>query len=249
VLDNLAAESAKLLYPAATDIGLKGYLNVGAGYTGAFGAIERTGKKGLHFMSAQASVGDGTRAAQLIGGQDANKYISVNTTHNFYISIWGKTTRNQKQLAVGTSIPNRSTIVNSESFGMYGFYRRFSGSAVSVYPQTAGQQLGLRDEGAIGMAPSTFQNIARAAGFTATAHTPATNFMVFRNGNAGMSGVDFGISESHIFYRYYIEDLTVSGRTYAQVDAIDYAEYTKQVKTVGGRYYGDTYSDPAVVTP
>lgn len=52
---------------------------------------------------------------------------------------------------------------------------------------------------------------------------------------------------SSIFYRAYIEDLTVSGRTYAEVDAIDYALYTKEVLTPGGRYYGDTYTDPATI--
>lgn len=50
-----------------------------------------------------------------------------------------------------------------------------------------------------------------------------------------------------LFYRAYIEDLTVSGRSYAAVDALDYAEYTKQVTTAGGRYYADTYTDPATI--
>ena len=52
---------------------------------------------------------------------------------------------------------------------------------------------------------------------------------------------------SRAVYRMYIEDLTVSGRTYAQVDAIDYAQFTKDVLTVGGRYYGDTYTDPTTL--
>jgi hypothetical protein len=41
--------------------------------------------------------------------------------------------------------------------------------------------------------------------------------------------------------------LTVSGRTYAEVDAIDHALYTREVLTPGGRYYGDTYTDPATL--
>jgi hypothetical protein len=52
-------------------------------------------------------------------------------------------------------------------------------------------------------------------------------------GKAGPHGV-------HVFWRGYVEDLTVSGRTYAEADAIDIAEFTKQVLTSGGRYYGDT---------
>lgn len=47
--------------------------------------------------------------------------------------------------------------------------------------------------------------------------------------------------------RAYVEDLTVSGRTYAEVDAIDHALYTKEVLTPGSRYYGDTFTDPATI--
>ncbi len=54
-------------------------------------------------------------------------------------------------------------------------------------------------------------------------------------------------ADSHIIYRVYLEDLTVSGRTHTDVDAIDYAYYTRQVLTAGGRYYGDTYTNPTSV--
>lgn len=73
----------------------------------------------------------------------------------------------------------------------------------------------------------------------------------------GLSSVDANIwvsgsankdhAVSHIFRRLYMEDLTVSGRTYAQVDAIESAEYTKQVLTVGGRYYNDTFTSPSTL--
>lgn len=52
---------------------------------------------------------------------------------------------------------------------------------------------------------------------------------------------------SLIFYRAYYEDLTVSGRTYAEVQALDQALYAKDVLTGGGRYYGDTWTVPETV--
>lgn len=52
---------------------------------------------------------------------------------------------------------------------------------------------------------------------------------------------------SHIIYRFYMEDLTVSGRSYEAVDALSWAEYQKHVLTPGGRYYGDTFTDPATI--
>jgi len=52
---------------------------------------------------------------------------------------------------------------------------------------------------------------------------------------------------SGVIYRAYMEDLQVSGRSYAAVDAIDFEQFTKHVLTAGGRYYGDTYTDPATI--
>ena len=67
-------------------------------------------------------------------------------------------------------------------------------------------------------------------------------------------GIDTSISSTYanklhswILYRTYVEDLSVSGRTYAEVDALDYALYEKHVLTADGRYYGDTYTDPATL--
>jgi len=53
-------------------------------------------------------------------------------------------------------------------------------------------------------------------------------------------------SASGIFYKLYIEDLTVSGRSYEQVDAIDFALYTSAF-SAGGKYYGDSFTDPATI--
>lgn len=51
---------------------------------------------------------------------------------------------------------------------------------------------------------------------------------------------------SHILYRCYLEDLTVSGRTYEQVKAIDDALFAAAFSS-GGKFYGDTYTDPATL--
>lgn len=54
---------------------------------------------------------------------------------------------------------------------------------------------------------------------------------------------------SHVVYRYYLEDLTISGRTYAQVDAIDQRLYAAKISTPGGAYFGDTPSAPGSFLP
>lgn len=46
-----------------------------------------------------------------------------------------------------------------------------------------------------------------------------------------------------IFHRFYMEDLTVSGRTAAEVDAIDTELYIRHVLKSGGRHYGERYTN------
>jgi len=51
-----------------------------------------------------------------------------------------------------------------------------------------------------------------------------------------------------VLYRLYIEDLTVSGRSYADVDALDLLGYQQQVLSPEGRYSADTIlTNPATV--
>lgn len=51
---------------------------------------------------------------------------------------------------------------------------------------------------------------------------------------------------SSALYFAYLEDLTVSGRTAAAVDAIAVARH-QALFTAGGRYAGDTFTDPATI--
>lgn len=60
------------------------------------------------------------------------------------------------------------------------------------------------------------------------------------------AGTSLTTSGSYILYRYYLEDLTASGRTYAQADAQDQAMYNEAFG-VGGRFYGDTYTSPSTL--
>lgn len=70
---------------------------------------------------------------------------------------------------------------------------------------------------------------------------------VFNPPGSATPGTNKDKTDSHIIYRFYLEDLTVSGRSYATVDALSWAEYQKHVLTVGGRYYSDTFTDPATL--
>lgn len=74
----------------------------------------------------------------------------------------------------------------------------------------------------------------------------ATPFYIGNWGTVNTYLTAVGGSASAILYRVYMEDLDVSGRTAAQVDALDRAEYIKAF-SAGGRYFGDTWSDPSTI--
>lgn len=70
----------------------------------------------------------------------------------------------------------------------------------------------------------------------------------FVNSEGGWITASRNVAESRVIYRIYVEDLTVSGRTYAEVSALDRALFTEAF-SVGGVFYGDTWSDPVTTNP
>jgi hypothetical protein len=53
---------------------------------------------------------------------------------------------------------------------------------------------------------------------------------------------------SFILYQYYLEDMGASGRTYAQIKAID-DQLFAEAFAPGGKFHGDTWSSPATLVP
>jgi hypothetical protein len=70
----------------------------------------------------------------------------------------------------------------------------------------------------------------------------AAGSIIFGNGGSGSALTNQ--CPSDIFYRGYCEDLTVSGRTYADVDALDKALWDAAF-AAGGRFAGDTFTAPS----
>lgn len=88
---------------------------------------------------------------------------------------------------------------------------------------------------------SAWKHAVQASGAVATSNA-GSSFKV-----QGGSPSNYQSCGSQVVYRFYIEDLTASGRTYAQVRDLDYALYQREVLTAGGRYYGDTHTDPTTI--
>ncbi len=203
--------------------------------------LERTGKGGIHgYLSGNVSTSVGLTIDMpaLI-----KTYLAANTTADFYISAWDRVTRVASS-ASGVWPMFEGIQRNSSATSNYlGFFDSVTGDG-ALPPSGNPKRLGARVTAKNSLG-NTYRSIA-ADGWTGTAPTSASEisdylalwgaigpYAGFFNGNTA--------PPSYILYRLYVENLTVSGRTWAQVDAIDYAMWQRDFGA-GGRFAGDTFT-------
>lgn len=222
------------------------------GLTGNKGKVERTSKGGIHVIFSQVNnsdASDRTRFSLLLP-QPIRAYLDANTDHSIFLSLWGRSTR-------------RTTAATSQVVSIAGLdagtgsFRAYLNENGNNGPTSGGNAfLGARGAGVTPLG-NYIKNVGAkgTAGSYRSDTTPTERAKVWSIGNigplntynAGEQPAPFGHSGSHILYRAYLEDLTISGRTYAQVDAMDNSYYTETVLTPGGRYYGDTFTNPSTL--
>jgi hypothetical protein len=244
----LRAKAATLLGTAASSLDVTQRV---VNMTSTLGKVERTPQGGIHaIQSTTQNTADQGYQAQI--PLNIVAYMKANPTHQFYLSVWNKPTKlNTTSSVTDDFAVVCDTVANSMALGL--------GTVL------AGRNLGFGWDGAALVGSSndgrgtvnTPQCSAQAtstygAGFTAATPTAGrysvfdvSNFS-FYNKNASLG---MGRHGGRVFWRAYMEDLTVSGRSYATVLGLDLAEFTRQVMTVGGRFYGDTVpTDPTTFT-
>lgn len=201
--------------------------------------IERTGRGGVHMIvSPTASTG----TAMLLQFPDSVMAYLANRTpaNNFYLSVWGRVTRP----AAANGSARAFTSLARYNNGVYGLM--LSNVTAQNRPRGA-DQIGAHSEGEAAAGPM-YQAIAGRSNERISLDTytapGARTFGTF--GFTTPFNVGAG-QQSWVFYRAYLEDLTVSGRSWAEVDALDYSLYRRQVITPGGRYYADTFTNPATI--
>lgn len=251
-LPNALWERAIAAYGSGVEASVKPtlvYINM----DGTHGAIERSTKGGLHAIISQNVAYAETAVASLAHGElniDAKlrEWQYLHPGNDIYFSVWGRTTRTRR---TGTVSPYTGGATETAWLALSAANYRF----VLGDKWISGIQgdIGNRNDPETTLGPF-LANIGDSSWTTGPANATATlASVVFFGPGGGFSGQASSSSsgrfrtKSWVFYRLYIEDLTVSGRTYSQVDALDLALYTDAVLTPGGRYYGDTYTDPATV--
>lgn len=225
--------------------------------TGGFGSsvnrVERTARGGVHTILSQTPgnqiKGDGVKVN---AGTGLRTYMAGQAGKPFYVSTWFRVTRVPR--FVDGSTTSLENPIYWESGGnsnsaMLGVSRHLdpfmpgtNGTVSAKYP---GQGFGTtpnvhRMSAAVSSPTMAYGSLQAQLGMTWGPGASTYN-------QAVQSWIDRAVYPSFVGYRYYVEDLTVSGRTYAEVDAIDRALYEREVLTAGGRYYGDTFTDPATI--
>lgn len=200
---------------------------------------ERTSKGGLHTY-VKPSLVTNNDYAYVSTPASILTYMNAHKDRAYYFSLWQRTTM-ATSYPDGAFNPTFLSFANSTAAGNYLM-------SFNTYRPWSSTVLG-----------SNFVNPAAEDNHLFAAGAPASSFSIDLVSNKAMPWMVGWIGPwngsgtansslklpSQILYRVYIEDLTISGRSYADVFAIDQALYTKEVLTSGGRYYGDTFTNPA----
>jgi hypothetical protein len=230
-LPNLLLHKAKELLQSAADSDLSALFY--SNFQATDGVVQRSTKGGLHGITSKSTAVI-ARGAYIHFGLALRDYIIANKTHQFYFS----------------QIARRTRLANTTS----GRYMEFGDGGNYVAYMSPGE---CRSRvGGVGV-PQTRINAGNALGgnrFVSVAAS-ANSGDAINLGNALMqwgpiisAGALVNTMSSEVFYRAYAEDLTVSGRSFAEVDAIEQATFAKLFGP-GGRYAEDSWNDPATVLP
>lgn len=202
---------------------------VASNLTATDGVVERTAKGGLHAIISQ-STGAIDRSFKL-RSEALRAYMAANPTHAFYISVWLAVTR--LSLESPPTSPHRFVgFVTSGHSDVQGV-RLATGNKATVVPSTNRTSV---VESATPVALDAPQRITGSHSAINTVGADPTFLLMGNYNNA-----QFNKNASWVLYRAYIEDLTVSLRSAAQIEAIDQQLYSAAFGS-GGRYNGDTHT-------
>lgn len=235
-LPNLFSENLATLSTGATDPTLV----VGGAFTSpsAKGRTERSSKGGLHVIVSQAvdlAQGDGVRVTMPAA---LGAYFAAHPDNDYYVSAWDRLTRveiNPTKASAALYVISRIGRANPELW--YGDSGAFLAS--DLLTNTLGPRYGNAHAGAA-------HTTKTPAGAGPDWGAPDGGYHYSLGYGTSLSGRQRQFSSS-VFYRFYVEDLTLSGRTYSEVSALDQQLYTAEVLTEGGRYYGDTFTAPSTI--
>lgn len=204
--------------------------------------LERTTKGGIHGIIKQGT-GNTSEINMVFNSPVAVRdFIVANQSHNYYVSLWSKVTKNSIPTAAVQSPFHFTTDVAATSNGLFnsqaGFFSDAGGNRVNLIniPSAGDNSIPIPSNR---FAAAQYNSVLNAGQALTNAHQMRLGVGSFD----AWSSFNNANGASRIIYRAYVEDLTVSGRTFTQVSTIDKALFDAAF-AVGGRFYNDTYTDP-----
>ena len=208
--------------------------------------VERTSKGGIHGIIKHNSGNKASKAFILNGPTAVRDYMIDNSNHAFFVSLWSKVTQRSIATAAIQSPFNFSTEMQSTTNYLFssGNGGRFDGQNVTnkvCIPDLSDASLTLP-------IPTDRYNSAVFSGIVNQGMNLSKADKI-RLGVGSFGAWNFYNADkgaSRVIYRAYIEDLTVSGRTASQVQAIDQAMFNAAFSE-GGKYHNDLYTQPVSI--
>ncbi len=240
ILNNIAWEQAAGIIGSGTLASLSSAFDINFTDPDLDGRVELTAKKGIHGIVSQTSP-NGQKRLRLPWPSAILAYVEANkVSRSFYLSMWARVTR----ATVGSILSAQGGFqAGGSPSGNYLIEVRNTFSAMT--PAPGGVGLGNRVVNGGTSAPSFVSG--GVAGMTGTGALSSTVSSAMKIGPGdGFASFENDKAASIIFYKVYLEDLTESGRTYAEVDALDHALWAEAF-AVGGRFYDDSWTAPSVV--
>lgn len=202
-------------------------------------ASELTGKGGLHLVAASSSFAGakiGIDAADVLAG-----YLNSSYDHDMFVGMSHRITR----AATGAGHRAYSAATQIDARSLWAF-----DASGDLPPSGAPARIGYDRTGVA----DTATGVAYRAVGTRRIHSTYGTFTApfdeielakaGRNSNWEVSAAT--VQPSWILYSLYVEDLTISGRSFATVNAI-FKDRHDALFAAGGRYADDTWTDPATL--
>lgn len=251
-VQNAMLDTAKVMVGSGDATTLGAQLTVGSTVgNGTKGIIERTAKGGIHTIISQAqnlAVGPDGAAIQL--DTLLRAYMHAHRTDSWYVSLWARMTRATVggfnsgivELGAGSTSPDYMLALMQEN-------------GVSAQTITAqGNDDGTTQQAAGGSLKNALAPVRRWAAVSGKSSVVQTSPWPRVGPSWGWYGGTYNAASSTsqnklpswVFYELMIENLTVSGRTYAEASAVDHDAFVSAF-SAGGRYYSDTFTAPSTL--
>lgn len=198
------------------------------------GLVER-GRRGTLHVAWKRGAGTGLQSFT-IQNQAIRDYIAANPTHSYLMLAAIRPTRIPAESFQSVGANRLMGFNDDNTFTMALAVNITDASSATGYPtgenRTFVQTHALIDDSsaAAGVVASAWSGVTGTFG-------SSSSLIIFANGGPGNPGMSWK------YYFASIEDLTVSGRTAAEVTALANEKLARQL-AVGGHYYDDTVTDP-----